>query len=197
MSNYLRVPVCLALALLMGLTARAADIQGRVSGRQDEPIANAQVLLRTLRGGAAKGVTDSQGRFSISGVKPDRYQLVVLAPGYCSGQEEIDIADFGERREVRLTLQAGGYRDEVVVTASAVEMSLSSSPAAATVINAEQMRQLGVVTVADALRFVPGLTVSQTGPRGGVTSVFARGGEADFNLVLVDGVQVNDLGGRI
>jgi outer membrane cobalamin receptor len=49
--------------------------------------------------------------------------------------------------------------------------------------------------VEEALRFVPGLTVNQTGSRGNVGSLFARGGNSNMNLVLVDGVPVNQFGG--
>ena len=33
------------------------------------------------------------------------------------------------------------------------------------------------------------------GGRGAVTSVFPRGGESDYSLVIVDGVQANAFGG--
>src|SRR6185369_3718447 len=45
------------------------------------------------------------------------------------------------------------------------------------------------------LRSIPGLAVVQTGGRGGITSIFARGGESDYNKVLIDGVPVNSAGG--
>ena len=47
----------------------------------------------------------------------------------------------------------------------------------------------------EALRLVPGAQFQQTGARGGQTSIFVRGGAADFTKVLVDGVSVNDIGG--
>ena len=50
-------------------------------------------------------------------------------------------------------------------------------------------------SVADALRAVPGLSVVANGGRGAVTSVFPRGGESDYSLVIVDGVQANAFGG--
>jgi vitamin B12 transporter len=52
-----------------------------------------------------------------------------------------------------------------------------------------------LVTVADALLRVPGLTVVRTGAPGAATSVFVRGGESDYVKVLVDGVPVNEPGG--
>jgi iron complex outermembrane receptor protein/vitamin B12 transporter len=48
----------------------------------------------------------------------------------------------------------------------------------------------------DPLRQVPGFDVVQTGQRGGVTSVFIRGGNSDSNKVLLDGVSIEDIGGR-
>jgi vitamin B12 transporter len=42
---------------------------------------------------------------------------------------------------------------------------------------------------------VPGLNVESTGREGALSSLFARGGESDYNLVLIDGVRVNPSGG--
>jgi vitamin B12 transporter len=52
------------------------------------------------------------------------------------------------------------------------------------------------LNVADVLETVPGVSVARAGSYGGATSVFVRGGESDFNLVLIDGVQVNRPGGE-
>ncbi len=43
----------------------------------------------------------------------------------------------------------------------------------------------------EILRDVPGLTVIQSGSRGATTSIFTRGGNADMNQVLIDGMKVN------
>ena len=45
------------------------------------------------------------------------------------------------------------------------------------------------------VRFVPGVNVESAGREGSVTSMFTRGGESDYNLVLIDGVRVNQSGG--
>ena len=44
---------------------------------------------------------------------------------------------------------------------------------------------------------MPGLTVARTGGRGALTSVFPRGGESDYTLVLVDGLRLNAFGGGL
>ena len=41
----------------------------------------------------------------------------------------------------------------------------------------------------------PGFAVGRNGGRGALTSVFPRGGESDYTLVLVDGIRVNSFGG--
>ena len=82
-----------------------------------------------------------------------------------------------------------------VVTATRSPLATTLSPASVSVISGAALREQGIVTVVDALKQVPGLSVVQTGSYGGATSVFIRGGESKFAKVLVDGVPVNDAGG--
>ena len=51
------------------------------------------------------------------------------------------------------------------------------------------------IAAADALRFLPGAVVSTSGRRGGLASLFVRGGNSNYNKVIIDGVPVNDPGG--
>ena len=46
---------------------------------------------------------------------------------------------------------------------------------------------------ADALRSVPGLAIARSGPVGAQTQIRMRGAEANQVLVLIDGVEANDL----
>src|SRR5690606_4333273 len=63
---------------------------------------------------------------------------------------------------------------------------------AAAVVDTADVEARRSVDGADLLRHVAGVHVAQpTGP-GGVTSVFVRGGEPNFTVVLIDGVRVND-----
>jgi outer membrane receptor protein involved in Fe transport len=52
-----------------------------------------------------------------------------------------------------------------------------------------------VETATDVLRFIPGFSVVASGGRGALTSIFPRGGESDYTLVLVDGIWLNSFGG--
>ncbi len=51
--------------------------------------------------------------------------------------------------------------------------------------------------VQDLLRDVPNLAVVRTGRNGGVTSLFARGGDSDTAMVLLDGIPITDPGGNM
>ena len=62
---------------------------------------------------------------------------------------------------------------------------------AVTVITGEQLRAQQVRSVADALRSLPGVAVSQTGTSAGFTQVRIRGAEGNHTLVLIDGVEAN------
>jgi len=83
----------------------------------------------------------------------------------------------------------------VVVTATKTEVPLKNVAASVTVITKEEIEARQVTEVPDLLRDVPGLSVTRAGSRGGVVTVFPRGGNSNFNLVLIDGVKVNDAGG--
>jgi len=85
--------------------------------------------------------------------------------------------------------------DGLVVTASPTPRSADAVATHVTVLQGEELRAMGLQRVQDALRDVPGLSVVQNGSFGAATSVFMRGGESDYVLVLVDGVQVNQPGG--
>ncbi|MBI2881160.1 MAG: TonB-dependent receptor [Candidatus Tectomicrobia bacterium] len=84
---------------------------------------------------------------------------------------------------------------EVVVTATRTPEPLERVANPVTVLTHEDLRAAGT-DIRDALRRVPGFAVVGSGSRGGATSVFSRGGQSDFNLVLIDGVKVNTAGGE-
>ncbi len=85
--------------------------------------------------------------------------------------------------------------EPVVVSETRTEKPLSHVTGSVHVITREQLEKRQFPYLREVLRDVPGLTIVQTGSRGGNTSLFTRGGESDFTMVLIDGVKVNDAGG--
>lgn len=81
---------------------------------------------------------------------------------------------------------------QIFATTTVWERALDSATAAVTVIDREQIETLGARTVAEVLRYVPGVNLVGAGSRGGLSVAQIRGGDPNFTLVLIDGVPVND-----
>jgi vitamin B12 transporter len=84
---------------------------------------------------------------------------------------------------------------QIVIYANQAPTEGSKLGSAATVIAGDDLRGKGFTTVADALRTVPGVAVSQSGSRGSITQVRIRGAEANHLLIMIDGVPVNSVDG--
>lgn len=82
---------------------------------------------------------------------------------------------------------------QIVVSASRVPIPSNEVGSAVTVIEADELERRQIRTVSDALRDVPGVAVSQSGPTGSLTNIRIRGAESNQTLVLIDGIEVSDL----
>jgi len=80
---------------------------------------------------------------------------------------------------------------EVVVTATRTADPVGAATKSFTVITAEEIEARQAETVREVLRTVPGLSLSQSGTLGTVTSTFLRGSNSSHTLFLIDGVPVN------
>jgi vitamin B12 transporter len=194
------IAAVLALVAVAGGPALAQQVQrGSVAGTVLDPLGarvpGAAVKLLRVGERAAEASSDGQGQFSFSSVEAGRYQLEVAATGFERQAARSFFVGAGARVVVDVSLHIG-LKQDVVVTASATEQPVSQVGAPVTVIDRQTLDDLGKPSVLEALRLVPGSQVVQTGGRGGATSLFVRGGASNFNKVLVDGIPVNDIGGR-
>jgi vitamin B12 transporter len=87
--------------------------------------------------------------------------------------------------------EAKAEAEEIVVTATRLPIPEGQSPASVSVVASEEIEQRQVQRVADALRQVPGINVTQTGAPGQLTSVFTRGLRSEHTQVLLDGIPIN------
>jgi len=83
----------------------------------------------------------------------------------------------------------------VVVTATRIPTPADGVPVAVTVLRGTELRERGILTVAEALRGVPAASVVTTSSYGSQTSLFLRGGQSNYVKVLIDGVPQNAPGG--
>jgi outer membrane cobalamin receptor len=172
----------------------AASVSGAITDPTGARVAHVRVVLSTALAVVGTAEADARGEFHFDGLAPARYELHVVAEGF--GSDSIDVVVTpGEHAVVNVALHVSAVTESVVVSAAQVEVPLTRAAGSVTVIPEADLRAEQVETVADALRSVPGLAVSRNGGRGSVTSVFPRGGESDYTLVMVDGIKANAFGG--
>jgi outer membrane cobalamin receptor len=73
----------------------------------------------------------------------------------------------------------------------------AESGASVALLDAAQLRVMQPIDASDAIRFLPGAVVDTSGQRGGLASLFVRGGDSRYNKVVIDNVPVNDSGGTM
>jgi len=96
---------------------------------------------------------------------------------------------------LRIVLGVAPVRETVVVTATRTETPAGQSGASVTAFTAEDLERRSTPLVADLLRASPGVVLNRPGAPGNVTSLFVRGGESNYNKVLLDGIPLNEPGG--
>ncbi len=140
---------------------------------------------------ATMATTSADGRYRLE-LPASSYQVRVRLDGFTT-QTAAVMATANATQDFRLGIAP--VNDTVVVTASRTEESRASVTESLSVFTAEDIQALGSHSLADIVTQVPGLNIEATGREGGLASLFSRGGESDYNQVLIDGVRVNATGG--
>ncbi|HYS24413.1 MAG TPA: TonB-dependent receptor, partial [Vicinamibacterales bacterium] len=177
----------------------AAQQGGAVTGTVSDPlggrVASASVTLLRDGQSAGQATTDEAGEFTLPGVAEGRYQVKAEAGGFEPRTTDPIFVAGSSRTSIDVVLSVGPLAEAVVVSAAATELPASRTGAPITVIDTQTLEALNKPDVLEALRLVPGAQIVQTGQRGGTTSLFVRGGNSNFNKILIDGVAANDIGG--
>jgi len=89
------------------------------------------------------------------------------------------------------------YADETlepisIISANKTTQSIQNTTANVTVITAEEIEENGYQTVAEAISHISGVSITNNGGLGKVTSIFLRGMKTEKILVLLDGMSLNN-----
>src|SRR5687768_15774783 len=182
--------ICYSLFVLSPALAQH-EVRGKVLDPERRPLANADVIVT----GPAAPIqlrSAADGSFTVPALGSGRYYISAHASGLIA-----DAVPIGEVKEIELVLRLSAINETLVVSAAQIDQPLSRTPDSVTVISGAELEAKQQYTLAAALRSVPGLTLQQSGGPGTLTSLFTRGGESDYTLVLVDGVRVNAFGGGL
>jgi outer membrane cobalamin receptor len=179
------------LGLLSAATATSIVIHGTVLDPSGAAIAGAQVSAINRLGVSQQTTTDQTGGFTLSLSEIGGMHLAVTAPGF----ETRVVPGASATEPLTLHLNIAAQVDSVRVAGSAMDVPLGEQGSSIAMVPREEIAERNQGLAVDLLRYLPGVTVGQSGSLGAVSDVFIRGGNSNFNLVQIDGVPVNAIGG--
>ena len=181
----------LALVLLLSAFAFAADLKVKVLDPQFAAVPNAQIqLIRpTDQTILATQTTSAEGQATFHIEDSPSLQLKVLAPGFAEETRAIQ-----NQSDLTINLRIAPSSETILVTATRTPVPGEAAGASADSLSNAQLTTIQPLAAADALRILPGAVVNAAGQRGGISSLFVRGGESTYNKLIVDGVAVDTPG---
>lgn len=167
--------------------AQTGEVRGIVYEKgTGVPIDYANVYLKETLQGA---VTDENGFFTITGIKPGRYSLFCTFIGYDSAQVTVEVEANSVTNQNLYLPKSDKVLMEVTVNAEAAEKQ-QNTQIAKTKITPKEMTKLvtlgGEPDLVQSLQILPG--VYSSGDQGG--QLYVRGGSPVMNKVLLDGMTI-------
>lgn len=164
---------------------REITISGKVmNAATKEPILGASIYLEELERGIR---TDFEGNFLMR-IAPGAYNIVVSGLGFDTEQDRLTLPYDGN---LKINLfEKSVQLKEAVVTASAADQQVSNVASGQEKLNITTIEKmpafLGEVDVIRSITMLPGITTTGEGSGG----FQVRGGSADQNLILLDGIPI-------
>ncbi len=165
--------------------AQAASINGSVVDSSGGAITGAHVALFNRVGLLDERTTGKSGDFVFDDF-PEQSKLIVTAAGFATKTIPAPLPN-----PLQIQLQLAPFADSVRVAGSTIDVPASEQASTVNVITSDEIRERNEDQASELMRTLPGVVISQTGGRGGVTSAFIRGGDFNYALVTIDGVPVN------
>ncbi|MGA2736280.1 MAG: TonB-dependent receptor [Bryobacteraceae bacterium] len=181
------------LGLLPGAFAASFTISGTVLDPSGAGIAGAQVSAVNRLGVAQQTSTDQAGGFTLKLSGSGEMRLAITAPGFAT--KNIPLSGATDAEQLTVHLNIAPQVDSVRVAGSTMDVPLSEQGSSVNIVPREEIAERNEGLAVDLLRYLPGITIGQTGSPGGVADMFIRGGDSNFTLVQIDGVPVNSVGG--
>ena len=179
------IPVLLVLLA----TAAAGQDKGSVSGKVIDKKTGHAVPFATVTvlGAQRGGLTDSEGRYLITGVPADTFEVRVQFLGFAPSSKPGVLVTPGKTTVANFELSEIVVREEKVFEVKA-ERRLVEVKQGTTIrsVNASEIRNLPVQTIGDVLQ-------QQAGINTDADQIHVRGGRTDETIFVVNGVTNRDL----
>ena len=182
-----------ALFLAIASSPTFAQSGGKLKGTvtlsdSGKPIHNVLVTILQLRRTVG---TDENGVYQFESVPPGRYDVLAHLDRVPDAVQSVIITSGGETT-LDFKLQLTAVREEVTVTATGAEQSVSSSIQSVEVIGSIDLAKKSPVSLGESLDGELGVSKRSFGP--GTARPVIRGFDGDRVLVLQDGNRIGGLG---
>ncbi|NBO65120.1 MAG: TonB-dependent receptor, partial [Acidobacteria bacterium] len=186
--------VCLILTETLMAQNIGASLNGRVLDAQNNVVANVAIKLMEIERGRERSfVADAQGNYTLSGLPPGAYRLVMSAPGFAVYQSLPITLRVGDSFRFDVRLEVTGVSEAVNIIDSPAVLQ-TADPKSSRSFAAEEMNDLPTAAGAQGRNFY---TQARTSP-GVALSTRAHqpfsvsGQRAINNNYLIDSVDNND-----
>ncbi len=190
MRHSLLLILIVALHITTALCATTYTVTGRVVGDASrQPIAYVAITIDGQP--QLGGVSDSQGRFTISGVKPGIFRLVGQSLGYEVGYSE-DVLINATTPPIELRLRQSSREIDSIIVRPSLFRRMVESPVSMKRIGVQQIEKSPGANrdVARIVQSYPGVSFSPSGYR---NDLIVRGGSPDENGFYVDGIEIPNI----
>ncbi|HZH35085.1 MAG TPA: TonB-dependent receptor plug domain-containing protein, partial [Pyrinomonadaceae bacterium] len=140
-------------------------------------------------------VTDASGNYRFENVPSGAYNIsasaVTNGRSNFSQKTAVTLAA-GENTIINLNLEIYGGIREIVTISAGTQQNIDEVSKSVSVIQNEELENRNEISVADALRTVPGLRVQQLGGFGRTANIKTRGLRNQDTAVLIDGQRFRD-----
>jgi vitamin B12 transporter len=195
MRSFFTVVSLFLFSLAAAASALAIDLEIKVLDPQSAVVAGAQVSL--LRSGTtsilATQTTSAEGSATLRLPSAGSYVIQVLAAGFAIAPVDVP-PQLPSPPEITVRLRLATASETVVVSATRTPVPGEAAGADVDSLSRAELTTMQPIAAADALRFLPGAIINDAGQRGGISSLFVRGGESTYNKVIVDGVALENPG---
>ena len=185
--KYFSRPIYLLAVILLfswGISfAQTYSISGKVVDSKSKPVPGVNVVLIGTNFGAA---TDEIGNYEITNLMPGTYTIEFSAVGFEKNRKNLKVQDKSITLDVVLK-EAVIESEEVLITAGKYEQRKSDLPVSSELITGKEFTERNFSNLADAVRYVPGVTMTedQISIRG--SSGYSRG-TGSRALLAIDGL---------
>ncbi|HKG47058.1 MAG TPA: TonB-dependent receptor [Pyrinomonadaceae bacterium] len=192
--TFTHIPLALLLVGLISLpvlaqsTTRLATLRGTVTlGDSSNPVHNVLITILQLKRTVN---TDDSGKYEFQGLPPGKYDVLAHLDRVPDTVKTVDLTS-GEGT-LDFQIELSGVREEVTVSATGTEQTVSSSIQSVDVLGSMELAKKSPVSLGEALDGELGISKRSFGP--GTARPVIRSFDGDRVLVLQDGNRAGGLG---